>query len=225
MILVTGAARGLGAAIALALSKSGHQVVIHYRSNQLQAAKMAAQCNAPMIQGDFSSPELTRDFIRRYKEQFPETEGIVNNVSQYLLSSLVNTSEEKWQELFQINLHAPFTLIQALLPTLKTVVNIGQSGLLAHRAAPYAAAYRSTKQALYYMTLSFAKELASQNITVNMVSPGFLENAVDLLPLDSLPMKRAGKLDEVAEIVVTLFSDKARYITGQNIEIAGGVGL
>lgn len=232
-ILVTGAARGLGRAIALELAKKKYSLVIHYNTSHAEALETVALCQqrgaeARLLQGDFSEEKSVKAFIAKYVEQFPQTEGLVNNVGNYQIDSLENTDPKQWSALFQTNVHAPFYLIHALLPSLKKqkghILNIGTSGL--NRGADLKSpAYKTTKMALLQLTLSLAKELAPEFVRVNMLSPGYLENSVDLPPSTTLPMKRPATLEEAAKIAAFLFDQQSDYITGQNIEVAGGFGL
>jgi NAD(P)-dependent dehydrogenase (short-subunit alcohol dehydrogenase family) len=233
-ILVTGASRRIGAEIALTLAAHKHSVVAHYRSHRSEAESVAEHCRAQgvaaeTIQGDFQTMEGVERFLADYLSRFQETYGIVNNVGNYPLLSATQTSPRLWAELYQTNLHAPFALIQGLLPSLKRnkgrIVNMGATGAKRLSANTSATAYRGTKQGLYFLTLSLAKELAADEVTVNMVSPGYTEVAVDLDDPKKLPMKRAATLKEVAEVVALCFQPEWSYITGQNIEVAGGVGL
>src|ERR1700730_7804943 len=121
--LVTGGAKGLGAEICLTLAAEGYPLVIHYRSSREEAEKVAAECRqlgveAECLQGDFSSLETTRQFIEAYRSRFPSTANLINNVGNYLIKSAGQTTLEEWYSLFQTNLHAPYELIQALLPSI-----------------------------------------------------------------------------------------------------------
>ncbi len=233
-ILVTGAAKGFGRAVCLELASKGHDLVIHYRASEKEAVETASLCHqrgvkAELCQGDFATHASLEDFIHRYTREFPETKGVVNNVGNYLLKPLLSTSTDEWSALMQTNVHAPFFIIQALIPSLRrlrgVIVNVGTCGLHALRAQPSRAAYMLSKMALWHMTLSFAKELAPDLVRVNMVSPGHLETSVDLQDPTQLPMKRAATLEEAAQLVAFLFEESNNYLTGQNIEIAGGIGL
>lgn len=231
--LVTGGAKRLGAEICRTLGQHGHSVLIHYHTSRQEACDLVNICQqegvaAECIQGDFSSPEATAYFIQELLARFSSVENLVNNAGKYFVSSALNTPTEAWQELFQINLHAPTALIQALSPHIKqaqgNIINIGVSGNHSIRADNYFTAYRMAKMCLLMLTKSLAKELASFNVQVNMVSPGQLENSVDRPDPSVLPMQRLGKLTEVARVVAFLL-EKDQYITGQNIEVAGGLGL
>lgn len=233
-ILVTGGAKGLGSQICLELAYQGHDVVIHYRTSEVAAHLLAKECRsfkvkAEPIQGNFSTKEELNDFISRYTQLFPHTKGLINNVGNYLMAPSQETTPEQWLELFQTNFFTPVFLTQALLPALRvsqgSIMNVGVTGMENKRGVTQTTAYATSKAALHFYTVSLAKELAPQNIRVNMVSPGYMENSVDLPDPDHLPMKRAASLQEVARIIATFFDLKTAYITGQNLEIAGAFGL
>lgn len=229
--LVTGGAKRLGAALCLALAEKGHSVVVHYNQSRKEALEIAANCQAisgqaTIIQGDFSTAENVKEFAVRYMEQFPETVALINNIGDYFIGSALQTSIENWIYLFQVNLHTPFILTQALVPSLihhkGQIINIGASGLKRHSANTYATAYHLSKEGLLGLTVSLARELAPQGIRVNMVSPGLLNFSVDQYPI---PMNRPAYCHEVCRVVNFLLDPDSMYITGQNIEVAGGLGL
>jgi 3-oxoacyl-[acyl-carrier protein] reductase len=137
---------------------------------------------------------------------------------------------DEWLKLFQTNLHAPFILIKHLVSSLCQhrghIINIGAAGLGRMRADTYSTAYTLTKQNLWMLTRSLALELAPAGVRVNMVSPGHLETSVNL-PTDplKLPMGRPGYHHEISRLILFLLDPANHYITGQNIEVAGGVSL
>lgn len=229
--LVTGGAKGLGAEICRTMARLGHSVVCHYHTSREAAEKVAAECRtfgveAATIQGDFSQRDQAVDFLERYKKQFPDTSILINNVGNYLLEKGSGTHLDASHLLFWTNVQTPLLLIQGLLPTLQVVINIGTAGLDGHRADTRSTLYKSTKMALLSLTKSFARELAPRGIRVNMVSPGHLPYSVDLpKDISQLPMKRAVQLDEVARLIAFLVDSKNSSITGQNIEVAGGLAL
>lgn len=227
-ILVTGGAKGLGARICCTLARSGHDIVVHYRSSEKEAEEIVASCKregvkAALIQADFSKP--LEPFISSYLSRFPETKGIVHNVGNYHLATPSQTEESLWRKLFETNFFAPVSLTTALLPILKrtkgAIVMIGTSGL--EGALIKSTAYGTSKSALLFYMRSLAKELAPYDVRVNMVSPGFMENSVDLENAPPLPMGRPSSLKEVADVVAFLFSIENGTITGQNIEVSGGL--
>lgn len=233
--LVTGGAKGLGAACCRALAAEGYAIAVHYHKSQREADEVVKEClkqgvRAESIQGDFSTTQSTETFLQDYLKRFPSTETLINNVGNYLIKSALETTIENWISLFQTNLHASFALMKALTPTLiknkGNIINIGIAGIETFRADTYSTAYTTTKAGLWMLTKSIAKELAAEGVRVNMVSPGYLSNAVDL-PDDpkKLPMQRAATLEEVVKVIAFLLDKKNSYVTGQNIEVAGGVRL
>lgn len=234
-VLVTGGAKRLGAEICRALAQQGHDIVVHYRASQQEALSVAQTCRsfgvaAEIVQGDLSSQAGVSDFLQRYLNDFSDTSHLVNNVGNYFTDSLQKTGVAQWHELFQVNVHAPFHLIHALLPGIKSVrgriINIGTLGIHA-RGYRRSSAYMITKESLLALTRSLAVELASDGVAVNMVSPGQLDISVDYTPeaAAALPMGRAGRVEEVARVVAFLLQPESGYITGQNIEVAGAYGL
>lgn len=234
--LVTGGAKRLGKEIAAHLAKRKNNIVIHYRRSEKEAQDLAKHLmslygiHAETIQGDFTNREMTEDFINRYLNRFEETQNLINNVGNYLIRSCQETCNTEWEDLFNINFLAPLFICNGLLPSLKknkgSIINLGVSGLQTFKAESKTSAYTLSKIALLAYTKSLAKDLAKDQVRVNMVSPGYLENAVDLPPdIKRIPMQRAAKMEEVCDVIDFLLSEQSRYITGQNIEVAGGLNL
>ena len=233
--LVTGGSRRLGAEICFALAEKGLSLLIHYHQQAEMAEATARRCRekgvrAEIIAGDFSTPESTQLFAEDCCARFSLIRNLVNNVGSYLLKSALETTPKEWQTIFQSNLHAPWMLTQAFLPGIKQqkgrIINLGMAGVGILQADLRRSAYRMAKTSLYLLTKSLARELAPHQVGVNMVSPGYMENSVDLpdqFPIHS--MQRAGQLREVARVVAFLMAEESCYITGQNIEVAGGVAL
>lgn len=231
---MTGGALRLGSSICKTLAQRGHHPVIHYRHSLEQAEETAAQCRAfgveaDIIEGDFSTSSGLKSFLEEYTHRFPSTIYLVNNVGNYPLGSTLETSTDIWEDLFLVNLLAPIELIRQLTPSLidnhGCVINLGVSGLQTSRADTHTPAYTSLKLALLSLTKSWAKELAAHGVTVNMVSPGILDITVNPPDPSRLPMGRMGTCDEVARVVAFLLEPESNYITGQNIEVGGGIRL
>ncbi|MCP5469970.1 MAG: SDR family oxidoreductase [Chlamydiales bacterium] len=215
--LVTGAAQGLGAALALSLAQEGHNIVVHYNTtppDQTVANCRIAGVQAQSIKGDFSSPQSVETFLNAYERSFSNTKGIVHNVGNWGTAS---ASKSASAALMQTNLHTPEAITSRLLPSLIQnkghVVTIGTIGIPKPNLT--CTDYAITKAALWKYTLSLAKEVPQ--IKVNMVSPGVLENSI------TKPTDKCVPYEEVGHLVAYLFS--THYITGQNIEIAAGFGL
>jgi NAD(P)-dependent dehydrogenase (short-subunit alcohol dehydrogenase family) len=228
--LITGAAKRLGADIAGHLAAKGHKVVIHYNTSGPSAKELAKSLGGEAIQGDFSTPEGTETFIRDYKARFSSTRFIIHNVGNYKVEGALQTSVSELANLMQTNLFAPIAITEALMPSIiqekGKVVAIGVTGLSTQKADNYATAYKSTKMALLTYVRALAIELAPHLVTVNMVSPGQLDNSVDMPPdWSKFPMKRPGQMHEVSRVVAFLLEEESGYITGQNIEVSGALNL
>lgn len=233
--LVTGGGKGLGAKICETLALEGHSLLIHYNTSNQAAFAIRNLCrqlgsHAECIQGDFSSSDSVEMFIEKLTADFPRIGTLINGVGNYKVQAPLSTTDAEWLALFQTNLHAPISLIRALLSSLKehkgSIINFGVAGIHHVPADLYATAFTASKLALWMTTRALAKELAPSGVRINMVSPGMLENTIDRpKDLSVLPMKRLGTLFEVARVVVFLLSNENSYITGQNIEVAGGVRL
>jgi len=225
-VLVTGGAKGIGAAICLALAEQGHNIVIHYRKSQKSAQEVADRCreigvHAEIIEGDFSSDLALKDFIDRYLQQFDSTSGLVNNAGEYLIAPSLETEASSWRSLFEVNFFAPVFLTQTLASSLEVVVNLGQVGL--ERGYKTIAAYGASKAALLSVTRSLSRELAPRGVRVNMVSPGYVETTAGEIQVERLPMERMATPCEIASAVAFFFRKESSYITGQNLEVAGGL--
>ncbi len=227
--LVTGGATRLGAEICQTLAKSGHNILVHYRTSVQDAEVVVKKCreqnvSSKMIFGDFSTQEKISEFIK----DVPNVKNLINNVGNILIKSSIDTTIEEYVDLMSVNLFAPIQITGAFLPGIKessgSIINIGVAGAGNIRADLKYSAYSMSKLALLHYTKTLAKELAPQNVRVNMVSPGELENSVTLKN-SKIPMMRAGSLKEVARVVDFLLKDESGYITGQNIEVAGGLAL
>lgn len=225
-VLISGAAKRLGADIALYLARCGHNIAIHYRSSEKEAKEIALKVmdlgkKAVLVQGDFSTRKGVRQFIRRCP--LSEIRSFIHNVGNFHKGSLSRTDEEVYYELFQVNLHAAFEVSKALLPSIKkrkgTLIYVGIAELETGGADTFATVYQITKSALWLMMRSFAKELVGDGVTVNMVSPGYLQGSV-ILP------KEEGSIvayEDISKMIAFLIEN--RSLTGQNIAIARGVRL
>lgn len=233
--LVTGGGKGLGEKTCLQLADNGYSVVVHYRKSENEAQEVVRKCrekgvSAECIQGDFASLPSTLEFVERYTNRFTDTANLINNVGNYFVGNFENTPIDTWQDLFHTNMLAPAALIKGLFPFLKkaqgNVINIGVAGIQTVPADIYSPAYTFTKLGLWMLTKSLAKEWRPYQVRVNMVSPGYLENSIDLPDNPSkLPFGRTGSCDEIVRMILFLLDSKNNYMTGQNIEISGGLRL
>jgi NAD(P)-dependent dehydrogenase (short-subunit alcohol dehydrogenase family) len=233
--LVTGASRHLGAHIAEGLAKEGKAVVIHYNKNQDEANKVLQKCkaygaSAEIIQGDFSNLNSVQKFIKEYQARFSDTQNIIHNVGPYFIGNIQDTPSDVWQEMMQTNFFAPVFITQALMKNIQerkgSVISLGVVGLNSQKAEGYAPAYFIAKAALWNFTKSLALELKNSDVRVNMVSPSYLEESIDQpKDINHMLFQRTVYFQEIVDVILFLFSQKACMITGQNIEVSGGIRL
>lgn len=237
--LVTGASRGIGRAISLALAEAGADVALNYRANKGDADEVAEQIkslgrNAAVYQANVSSPTENDDMIAKIKDDFGPLDIVVNNAGITRDKSFLKMNLEMWQEVLDVNLTGPAMIAHRTLRDMGEekwgrIINVtsivGQMGNFGQ--ANYAAA----KGGLMALTKTLAREFAAKGVTVNAVAPGFIETDMTAdVPeqvLDSVrkltPIGRLGKPEEVAAAVVFLASPLAGFITGEVIGVNGGM--
>ncbi len=230
--LVTGGARRLGRRLVLVLAEAGADVVIHFHSSRVQAEEVAERVrtlgrDAWLVGADLASDAGVSEVLSGLRAGPGRLDILVNNVGNYPLGSLEEAEADQFRSLLETNLIAPDCLIRGALPLFPRhgghVVNLGSAGLETLRVQTNAAHYQVTKTGLLLLTRAWATELADRGIRVNMISPGQLENSVDLPadPSRTIPLGRPGRLDEVAEVMLFLLGEDS-YLTGINIDVAGG---
>lgn len=234
--LVTGGSRGIGRACALALADAGFDIALNYVANQAAAQSVQADIEAKgrrvlLLQADVSVSQQAAGLVSSVVDQWGRLDALVNNAGITRDTLLVRMSDEQWDAVIRTNLNGVFYTSRAAAKTLMKqrsghIVNltsiIGQLGNVGQ--ANYAAA----KAGVIGLTKSLAKELASRNVTVNAVAPGFIETDMthevasrDQL-LQHIPLQRFGQPEDVANAVVFLVTS-APYITGQVLQVSGGL--
>jgi len=237
--LVTGASRGIGRAIAIGLAKKGFDVVINYRGSEDKAQEVKKEVESLGVRGylarfDVSSFSEVKEKIKEIEENFGKVQVLVNNAGITRDTLLMRMKEEDWDAVIKTNLYSVFYVTQAVLPGMMKlrwgrIINI--SSVVAFTGNPGQTNYAAAKAGLIGFTKSLALEVASRNITVNVVAPGYIETDMTAgLPekvktafLENIPLKRPGTPEEVASVVEFLASEEASYITGCVFHVNGGL--
>ncbi|OGC75939.1 MAG: 3-oxoacyl-[acyl-carrier-protein] reductase [candidate division Zixibacteria bacterium RBG_16_40_9] len=240
--IVTGGAKGIGEAIVKRLYQDGSNVVIVAHKSYDQAQKLAeslngkAECQAKAVafQTDVANLNQVSKMVNEAAKKFPTLDILVNNAGVTKDNLLLRLSEEDWDLVLDTNLKGAFNTIKAISRYMLKqksgrIVNISSVvGIMGNAGQVN---YSASKAGLIGLTKSVAKELASRNITVNAVAPGYIltdmteklsEEAKNAL-LSLIPLKKPGTAEDVANLVAYLVSDQASYITGQVIKVDGGM--
>lgn len=237
--LVTGASKGIGRSIALAFAKQGANVAFTYLSSvekglELEAELQALGVEAKGFRSDASDFKAAEQLINDFLAVFPTLDILVNNAGITKDGLLLRMSEEQFDQVIQVNLKSVFNLTKAAAkPLMKqrfgSIVNL--SSVVGVRGNAGQANYAASKAGIIGFTKSVALEFGSRNIRANVIAPGFIATemtaSLDQKVVEewqnNIPMKRAGTADEVADLAIFLGSDLSTYITGQVIEINGGM--
>ncbi|MEW5875777.1 MAG: 3-oxoacyl-[acyl-carrier-protein] reductase [Candidatus Zixiibacteriota bacterium] len=236
--LVTGGTRGIGAAIAAALAADSHRVAIVGRDPELLNREAAAIRDrggeALPIQADLATPDFAEGILKRIEEQWGAVDILVNNAGINRDGLLIRMSVDDFTTVLAVNLTAAFELSRRCARTMMKarwgrIINI--ASVVGETGNAGQANYVASKAGLIGLTKSMALELASRNITVNAIAPGFIETdmtgalpeAVRQKYLEKIPLGRFGSAGDVGSLVAFLASPRAAYITGQVIRVDGGL--
>lgn len=232
--LITGSAKGMGKAMALALAKDGYDIAIHYLNSKeaaLNTAKEASQYNikASIFQADLRNEEEASKLINAVCQHFGSLEVLINNVGNYHKGQLSELDSKNWHEMFNSNLNSTFYCCQAAAKIMRKskfgrIINFGFAGSEYISAKPSIVAYQIAKTGVILYSKALAKTEAKNNITINVISPGVIETSVSQ-PTNEIPMQRLGKVEEIVGAVKYFLSSSANYTTGTTLEIAGGWNL
>ena len=235
--LVTGASGGIGGAIATALHAQGATVGLSgTRLPALEALAGRLGERALILPADLADPATGDKLIADAESALGQVDILVNNAGLTRDTIAIRLSDEDWQKVLDVNLTAGFRLARACLRTMMRrrwgrIIGIGS--VVGHTGNPGQANYAAAKAAMVGMSKALAAEVASRNVTVNVVSPGFITTAMTEVLSDSIkqrllemiPSKRMGRPEEVAAAVVYLASEEAAYVTGQTLHVNGGMAM
>ena len=237
--LVTGASRGIGRAIALALAAEGADVVVNYAGSEAAAKEVAAEIEAMgrkafVVQADISSNEAATAMVDTVVKEFGRIDILVNNAGNTRDGLLMRMKEEDWDTVLTTNLKGVFNCTKAAVKYMMKqkagkIVSISSVvGLMGNAGQ---ASYAAAKAGVIGFTKSVAKEVAARGINVNAVAPGFIQTDMTSVlsdkvvegMLNSIPLHKLGETADIAKAVVFLVSDDANYITGQTLHVDGGM--
>lgn len=237
--LITGATRGIGKQIAITLAKQGYNIALNYRkeneeleNTKKEIEKIGVQILA--VKGDVANFEDCENFVKQVIERFGQIDVLVNNAGITKDMLLMRMKKEDFEQVIDTNLVGTFNVTKNVVPYMMKarsgrIINISSVVGISGNAGQ--TNYSASKAGIIGFTKSLAKEVASRNIRVNAVAPGFIEtNMTDVLKDDikeeiskNIPLKRMGTADDVANAVKFLVSEESSYITGQVIQVDGGM--
>lgn len=239
--LVTGGSRGIGRAICLELARQGANVAVNYAGNSAAAQETVAACEALgvqaiAIQANVADPQACQDMVKTVLDTFGRIDILVNNAGITRDDLVMRMKEEDFDAVLATNLKGAFLCCKTAARTMikqrfGRVVNV--SSVVGLRGNAGQSNYAASKAGLIGLTKSLAKELATRNVTVNVVAPGFITtDMTDALPegarealLSTIPMKRLGAAEDVARAVAFFAGAGAGYITGQVLCVDGGMAV
>ena len=237
--LITGATRGIGKQIAITLAKQGYNIALNYRkeneeleNTKKEIEKIGVQILA--VKGDVANFEDCENFVKQVIERFGQIDVLVNNAGITKDMLLMRMKKEDFEQVIDTNLVGTFNVTKNVVPYMMKarsgrIINISSVVGISGNAGQ--TNYSASKAGIIGFTKSLAKEITSRNILVNAVAPGFIEtNMTDVLKDDvkqeiakNIPLKRMGTTQDVANVVKFLASDDSSYITGQVINVDGGM--
>ena len=228
--LVTGAARGIGRAIALELARRGARVAVNYAKSEAEASAVVGDIAAfggssLKLQADVSDPAQCDALVKRINQQWGDVEILVNNAGIGRETRFEGIDFDQWRRTLEVNLNSIFLLTQAVLPAMRSrrfgrIVNVGS--LAGLTGGVVAADYAASKAALIGFTKKLARELAGSGVSINVVAPAFIATDMSAPVIKNHPSRIVGQPEDVSEVVALLCSLRSAHLSGAVIEITGG---
>lgn len=238
--LITGGAKGIGRGIALALASRQWKIAFCYRTSEGEAKTTAQEImqrggQALAIRCDVSDPVAAKNMVAQVETEWGRVDVLINGAGPYHRINLFDETVEGWNEMFAGNLHPIFYLAQAVAPGMKArkighIINFSMANADQMEAQPDVTAHYIAKAGVLILTRTLAKLLAPYGITVNAVSPGFIDSGSappqELAAMTKrIPAGYIGTVDDTVAAVRYLLSEEARYVNGANIQISGAWGI
>jgi 3-oxoacyl-[acyl-carrier protein] reductase len=238
--LITGGAKGIGRALALDLAALGWSIAVCYRTSakdgdETVAAIQKAGGRGLSVQADTADPQACKSLVEATVRTFGGIDVLIHGAGPYHMTDLFQETPEGWREMFDGNLHSFFYVSRLAAPLMRKqkwgrMIAFGMANADLGTAQPRVTAHYIAKQGVLTLTRTLAKSLAPDGITVNSISPGFIESGSvpleELKPMiKSIPAGRLGAMADVVSVARFLLSDEAAYVTGANIHVSGGWGI
>lgn len=238
--LITGGAKGIGRGIALDLASRQWNIAFCYRTSETEAKTTAQEITqrggqALALQCDVSDPTAAKNLVTEVEGKWGRIDVLINGAGPYHRVNLFNETIEGWNEMFAGNLHPIFYLAQAVAPGMKSrnagrIISFGMANADQMEAQPDVTAHYIAKAGVLILTRTLAKLLAPYGITVNAISPGFIDSGSapphELAAMTKrIPAGYIGTVDDTVAAVRYLLSEDARYVNGANIQISGAWGI
>jgi 3-oxoacyl-[acyl-carrier protein] reductase len=238
--LIAGGVRGIGRAVAVALARRGWVIAACYRKSEADAATLRSELQSydadpVIVHADVSNPDVAAELVRHIEHNCGRIDALISCIGAYHRVPLLEESIEGWHSMFDNNLHPVFYLSRAAAPGMirrawGRIVNFSMVNADQQTAQPFVTAHYIAKIGVLVLTRSLAKTLAPHGITVNCISPGFIETGS--VPKEelaqsfsSIPAGYMGSTDDAVGAVHYLLSEEARYVNGANIQLSGAWGI
>ncbi len=234
LALVTGGVRGIGFGVSLALQKAGYDVVASYFNSDKIASQMSEKYNIGVVKFDVSDYQACREHVLSIEQKYNNHISVlVNNAGIVMDSMMHKMSADQWKKVIDVNLNSCFNISSLVVSNMRKfqygrIVNIASVNALSGQLGQ--TNYSASKAAIIGFTRALALESASKNITVNAVAPGYIDTEMtstmnqDVLEkiIQNIPMRRLGKVEEIANAVLFLVSEGSNFITGHTLSVNGG---
>ncbi len=237
--LITGSAKGIGKACALAFAQAGYNVIVHYQASKQKALETLEECKQfnnqyAVVQFDVSELSEVESAVKKLYEEFESIDVLVNNAGITKDNLLLRMQESDFDDVIDTNLKGTFNMVKTVSKNMfkakyGRIINV--SSVIALTGNVGQSNYAASKAGIIGFSKSIAKELASKNITCNVVAPGYIQtDMTQALPQnikdkiqERIALKRLGTVEDVANAVLFLASEQASYITGQVLVVDGGM--